>query len=94
MSLWLSVTLAALAVLVSAPTLVHELIVRGAPTRPRRRLSPRTRAGALIAFLTLIIIAQFVVFLSATDHAQRDCANGETRRPPGFGAQPSTSSQA
>jgi len=76
MSLWLSVALAALAVLVSAPTLVHELIVHGARTRPRRRLSPRTRAGALIAFLTLIIIAQFVVFLSATDRAQHDCANG------------------
>lgn len=68
MSLWLSIALAALAVAACVPAAIQEVALRRThPSRPRRTISARTRAHALITFLVLIIIAQFLVFLTATN---------------------------
>jgi hypothetical protein len=66
-SLWLSITLASSAVLAAAGATAYELALRERSiTRSWRRTSTRARTTALIAFLVLIIIAQFLLFLSAT----------------------------
>jgi len=65
-SQWLSITLASSAVLAAGAT-AYELALRERSiARPWRRTSIRARTTALIAFLVLIIIAQFLLFLSAT----------------------------
>lgn len=67
MYLWLSIALAASAVFTAAAATAYELALRGKiTTRSWRRTSPRTRATALVTFLVLIIVAQFLLFLSAT----------------------------
>ena len=71
MSLWISVALTTVAVLAAAPITIHELA--GRSTRPRRTINPKLRVRALIAFLVLIVIAQFAVFLSATNHVRPAC---------------------
>jgi hypothetical protein len=68
MSLWLSIALTALALAACIPAAIQEVALhRTHPNRPRRTISVRTRAHAVIAFLVLIIIAQFLVFLAATN---------------------------
>ena len=67
MDLWLSIVLAAAAVLTAAGATAYELALRErSMTRSWRRTSTRARTTALVAFLVLIIIAQFLLFLSAT----------------------------
>jgi hypothetical protein len=75
--LWISVGLAALAVLVGGGITVRELVfAEGRSTKPRLRMGARGRVIVLVVFLVLIIVAQFVLSLSTSHQVQRDCANG------------------
>jgi hypothetical protein len=79
MSLWISVALTTVAVLTAAPIAIHELTGRGTrSTRPRRTISLKLRVRALIVFLILIILAQFAVFLSATNRTHPTCLTAAT----------------
>lgn len=75
MYLWISVSLTLLAVLSASGLVVRELVLaEGRTGKPRLRIGTRGRVVTLVAFLVLVIVAQFVVFLSTSQAAQRDCA--------------------
>jgi hypothetical protein len=78
MAWWLSIALTALAVAVPAAVAIHDHTdFRSSPiTATRFRVTTTQRITALVGFLVLIIIAQFLLSLGNHTTSNPACANG------------------